>query len=137
MEANTRSVACLRIIGDDLVPDEITKLLGCAPTSAEFKGQVLTSKSGRQRTARSGSWRMEASERTPDDLNAQVMEILERLNTDLEVWASLASRFRMDLFCGLFMMEQSSGFTLSPQAMLALASRRIEFGLCLYGPLRD
>src|SRR4051812_34647695 len=34
-----RSVVTLRIGGDDLVPDEITKLLGAKPTAAETKGE--------------------------------------------------------------------------------------------------
>jgi Domain of unknown function (DUF4279) len=138
MENEMRSVASLRILGDDLVPDEVTQLLGCEPTQAWFKGQVLIGKNtGRERIVRTGAWCIEASECTPDDLNGQVFEILGRLNSDLDVWASLASRFRVDLFCGLFMSKSSEGFTLSPQALLALGSRRIEFDLCLYGPLTE
>ena len=35
------SAASLRIIGDDLIPDEITTLLKCDPSSAEIKDQIL------------------------------------------------------------------------------------------------
>ena len=52
-----------------LVPDEITRILRCEPTSAEFKGQVIRSKTGRDRIARTGSWYLEVSHRTPDDLD--------------------------------------------------------------------
>ena len=47
-------------------------------------------------------------------------------------WASLAGRFRMDLFCGLFMAKSSEGLTVSAEALLALGARGIELGLCLY-----
>jgi hypothetical protein len=131
-----KSAATLRIIGNDLVPDEITRLLRCEPTSAQFKGEVLRGKSTlRQRTARTGSWYLEVADRTPDDLNGQIMEIVGRLNPDSDVWVSLANRFRMDVFCGLFMAKSGEGFTLSPEALLALGSRRIEFDLCLYAPI--
>jgi hypothetical protein len=130
------SAASLRIIGDDLDPEEITRLLGCAPTMAEIKGQLLRGKSiARERIARTGCWSLEAADRAPDDLNSQIMEIVGQLNPDPHVWASLAERFRMDLFCGLFMAKSGEGFTLSPEALLALGSRRIELGICLYGPI--
>jgi hypothetical protein len=64
------------------------------------------------------------------------MEIVGRLNPDPEVWASLASRFRLDLFCGLFMEKSSEGLTLSPEALLALGARKIELSLCLYDPIK-
>ena len=65
-------------------------------------------------------------------LDGQIIEILGRLNKDPEVWASLAARFRMDLFCGLFMANSNEGLTLSPEALLALGTRHIELALCLY-----
>jgi hypothetical protein len=130
------SAASLRIIGDDLVPEEITRLLGCAPTRAEFKGQLVRGKSSaRERIARTGRWSLETADRAPDDLNGQIMEIVSRLTPDLDVWNFLANRFQMDLFCGLFMAKSGEGFMLSPEALLALGSRRIELGLCLYGPI--
>lgn len=130
------SVAALRIIGDDLVPEDITLILGCEPTSSAFKGQVIRGKkTGQERIARTGSWHVQAADRTPDDLNGQIMEILGRLNQDPEVWASLATRFRLDLFCGLFMAKSSEGLTLLPEALLALGTRQIELALCLYDPV--
>ena len=133
-----KSAACLRIIGDDLSPEEITRVLGREATGAEHKGQVLRGKSsGRERIARSGSWRFEVADRTPDDLDGQIMEIVGQLNQDPEVWASLAKRFRLDIFCGLFMAKRSEGLSLSPEALLALGTRQIELGLCLYDLTED
>jgi len=130
-----KSAATLRIIGDDLVPEEITRVLHCEPTRAAIKGQVIRGKSSRrERTARSGSWCLEVADRTPDDLNGQIMEIMGRVNRDPEVWASLAKRFRLDIFCGLFMAKTGEGLSLSPEALLALGTRQIELDLCLYGP---
>jgi len=44
------SKATLRIIGDALIPDEITRLLACAPTRAWSKGNVIRGKrTGRER----------------------------------------------------------------------------------------
>jgi hypothetical protein len=137
MAEEMTSVATLRIIGDSLVPDEVTRLLGCEPSRAEAKGDVISKKTGRKWIARSGGWRLDAEDRTPDDLEGQILGLLARLNSDLEVWASLADRFRLDVFCGLFMAKRSEALSLSPSTLHALGSRHIELALCLYDPTPD
>jgi hypothetical protein len=51
------SLACLRIWGEALIPDEITRLLGAAPTESRMKGDVrYRSKEGRETIAKEGAW---------------------------------------------------------------------------------
>ncbi len=126
------SQVTLRFSGDDLTPVAITALLGASPTAAHHKGQQLTgSQSGAVRIARTGSWGLSAARREPEDLEAQIFEILDQLTGDLAVWQSLA-RFRPDLFCGLFMGSSNDGVSLSPRVPLALGERGIELGLDIY-----
>jgi hypothetical protein len=131
-----RSRATLRICGDALEPDVITRVLGHGPTSAQTKGESLVGKkTGQVRIARSGMWRLDAAVREPADLDAQVEEILAKLVPDLDVWKSLTSEFRADLFCGLFMDRSNEGLSLSPETLAALGCRGIELGLDIYdGP---
>ena len=132
------TAASLRIMGDDLDPLEITLLLGHEPSSAERKGQEIVGKStGRVREARTGSWRLEARARAPGDLDAQIGEILSKLSSDLGTWQKLAERFRMDLFCGLFLNGGTGGEVVSAKSMAALGSRGIELGLDIYGGESD
>jgi hypothetical protein len=50
-----RSLAALRIQGEDLDPSEISTLLGCAPSTRQRKGDLFTNKTtGSSRTARYG-----------------------------------------------------------------------------------
>ena len=44
----------LRLFGEDLDPDEVTKLLGCKPTSAARKGDVMPGRY--HRIANKGCW---------------------------------------------------------------------------------
>jgi len=126
------SMATLRFFGDELVPDEISALLGATPTQSHYKGQELVgSHSGAKRIAKTGSWRLRAADRKPEDLEGQVFEILEQLTQDLSIWASL-SRFQPDLFCGLFMGSSNDGISLSAKALLALGERGITLGLDTY-----
>jgi len=107
-----RAVAGLRVIGDDLVPEEI----GAAPTKAQRKGEALPSKGG-VRTARTGIWRLSAPDTEP---------------ADLDHWKSLADRYRIDLFCGWFMREANEGIEVSPTTLRALGDRHIALSLDLY-----
>lgn len=132
MTAFDHSLVMLRFSRDDLTPVAITALLGASPTAAHHKGQQLRgNQSGTVRIARTGSWQLDAERREPEDLDAQIFEILDQLTDDLAVWQSLA-RFRPDLFCGLFMGSSNGGVLLSPRALLALGQRGIELGLDIY-----
>src|ERR1017187_7425439 len=132
-----KSVVALRIIGDELIPDEVTALLGTPPTRAHIKGEmgkhIVGPKVGDVRVARSGMWTLEASDREPEDMNGQIQEILSRMTGDLAVWQSIAKRYRVDLFCGLWLSGDYGGLELSPQSLAALGERGIELGLCIYG----
>lgn len=128
-----KSVVTLRIGGDDLIPDEITALLGVSPTDAHVKGQELVGrKTGRVRIAKSGMWRLEASDREPEDMEGQIREILDQTSGDLGVWQRIGKKYQVDLFCGLFLGGSNEGLTLSPQSLRALGERGIELGLDIY-----
>jgi uncharacterized protein DUF4279 len=136
-----KSVAALRVIGDDLVPNEITALLGTSPTRAVVKGEtgkhIVGPKVGGVRVSRSGMWTLEASDRQPEDINSQIQEICNRMTDDLSIWQRITKRFRVDLFCGLWLTGCDNGMTLSPQSLAALGERGIELGLCIYGDLEQ
>ncbi|MBV6865023.1 DUF4279 domain-containing protein [Xanthomonas euvesicatoria] len=134
MGALEYSVATLRFFGDDLVPDEISALLSGSPTASQHKGQERKSKNGVVGIAKTGSWRLTATRREPEDLEAQIFEILDQLTQDLSMWAQLSSRYQPDLFCGIFMAKSNDGLALSAKAMLALGQRGISLGLDIYDP---
>lgn len=126
------SLATLRLFGDDLIPENLTALLGAAPTEACVKGQEIVGRStGKMRIAKTGSWRLNADRREPEDLEAQIFELFDKLSGDMSVWASL-SRYKPDLFCGIFMGSSNDGLPLSAKALLALGQRGIALDLDIY-----
>ena len=128
-----KSVVTLRIAGDDLVPDEITKLLGATPTATEIKGQkIVGRKTGHVRFAKMGLWRLCAPDREPEDMDRQIQDILNQATSDLTVWQILCERYQVDLFCGIFLGGSNEGMTLSPRSLAALGERGIEMGLDIY-----
>ena len=87
---------------------------------------------GSVRIASTGMWRLFASDRQPEDLDGQIGELLSKLTDDLGVWASIAGKYRVDLFCGLFMDGGNEGLSITPQSLAALGLRRIELDLDIY-----
>jgi hypothetical protein len=134
MASLDRTAASLRIFGDDLDPKELTLLLGHEPSGAEIKGQEIVGKStGNTRVARTGSWRLSATKQAPGNLDAQIEEILSKLSSDLSVWKKVSERYRVDLFCGLFLKGVNEGLIISSNSLAALGNRGIEMELDIYG----
>jgi hypothetical protein len=128
-----KSVVTLRIGSDDLIPDEITRLLGATPTRTEVKGEkIVGRKTGHVRISKMGVWRLCATNREPEDMDGQIREILTQATSDLAVWRSIAQKHQIDLFCGLFLGGSNEGMTLSAESLAALGERGIEMGLDIY-----
>lgn len=123
-----QTAAALRLIGDELDPNEITRALGKQPTRALRKGDAI----GESSTSRTGSWHLSAARVSPGDLDMQISDILEGMTDDLSVWNMLASKYDMNLFAGLFLTEGNEGLCLSPQTLKRLGDRHIELQLDIY-----
>jgi hypothetical protein len=138
MSAVRESTATLRIFGDDLIPEEITKALGVRPTHATLKGEKRVVKSsGREHIAKTGMWRLEAADRAPANLDERISEILSKIRCDTSVWRRISKRFRVNMFCGLFMNESNDGLEVSPATMAALGRLRIPLWFDIYAPLDE
>ena len=133
MPSFERSRASLRVMGDSLIPEEISRLLGSEPTQAQRKGEeIIGASTGNVRIAKFGMWRLIAEPREPEDLGDQIDELLGRLTGDLEAWAEIRTTCRIDLFCGLFMGSGNDAVLLRPKHLLLLGERGIELDLDIY-----
>ncbi|MBX3711245.1 MAG: DUF4279 domain-containing protein [Lysobacter sp.] len=128
----------LRIFGDDLVPDEVTSLMGCTPESACAKGDIrIGSKTGRRHEERTGRWSLQASRREPEDIPDQISEILGRLPQDPAVWRRLGAKYQIDLFCGVFMRSTNDGLSFPADILRLLSERGIALNIDVYAPHDD
>jgi hypothetical protein len=128
------STVGLRIFGDDLVPEEVSALLGCEPTRAYRKGQM---RQAPNYVAKTGTWLLEAADAEPGDLEAQLVEVLGRVTSDMEIWRQLGQRFELDLYCGAFMRTSNDGISLSPQTLSQLGQRGLSLGIEIYAAPND
>ena len=137
MSGFDHSEATLRIFGADLVPEEITASLGASPTATYRRGDVRPSARGNVYVEKTGSWRLSATRHEPENLEAQIFEILDQLTSDLAIWRSIGVTCSLDIFCGIFMASGNDGMELSPRAMVALGERGISLGLDIYDSSGD
>ena len=129
-----RTTVGLRIFGDALDPEEITRLLGIEPTGCARKGDTYRTASGHEVVARSGSWLLDAG--VPGDLNTQIGALLTKLPSGPAIWRELSEHYECDVFCGLFMQDGNEGTELSPQVMSMLGVRGLRLNLDIYeGPV--
>jgi hypothetical protein len=120
----------LRFFGDDLEPDELTRLLGSSPTDAHRKGETVAHAKGSY-TAEEGMWAISA-ERSIRDIEEQLTGLFAQLTPDLEIWRSLTDRYRADLFCGVFLAWFGHGFSMSPTLHRALCDRNLLITFDIY-----
>jgi hypothetical protein len=108
--------------------------VGCRTYFFSVKGQEIPLKFGNVRIAKRGQWHLHATDTEPENLDAQVAEILEKLTPDLSVWLDLSNRFEIDLFCGWFMSESNEGVIIAPNTLKQLGERGIQLDIDLYAP---
>jgi hypothetical protein len=128
-----RATLCLRVCGDGLDPEEVTRLLGRPPTRSQRKGQPVLSDSGEpKRIARTGSWLLDQ----PVDGDASIDEAIESflggLPAEQQAWAALRGLYRVDLLCHVFVKGVNQGFELSPAVLELLGRRGITLGVDLF-----
>jgi hypothetical protein len=128
-----RVCVSLRFSGDALVPEELTRLLGCEPTKARRKGDIIPDKRY-HRVAHTGAWLLKGNKPETVDLNEQVLALLASVTDDLEIWRRLTTEFSADVFCGLFLDEGNRGFDLLPEVTRMLGERGITIDFDVYGP---
>ena len=128
----------LRIMGDTLDPDEITKVLKHSPTTSYRKGDDMRRPDGTLlRPARSGRWSLRF---TPDSLPFDdccdaVEHILTLFTGDIEAWRSITTIHRADVFIGLVLDTKNRGIEVSPQLMLLLGERGVKIGFDVYSEI--
>ena len=110
-----RSTMALRIDCEASECEAVSNLVGCTSDSPK-------------------RWRVAAPDSRGADLDAQINAILARLTLDLGVWRQVSSKYRVDLFCGLFLERPNRGVTLRAETMVQLAARNLSIGFDIYAP---
>ena len=125
----------LGITAEDLVPDDVSKVMGCEPDESQQKGKPVFRKDGTvMRMARFGAWRLILRPEDTDewDCAEAMMLVLRRLPSAVRLWQRVTKRYKVDFFVGLSMPCKNKGFELSPEVMKYLGDRGIAAGFDVY-----
>lgn len=124
--------ATFRLHGDELNPDEVTSLLGVQPSDARRRGGPWHTPKGKPMISPTGRWSLGIERAVPGDLSGQIRQLLAMMTDDLTVWGDLTSRFKADVFCGLWLNCFNEGEALMPDVLLMLGQRNIKLELDIY-----
>jgi hypothetical protein len=120
------STAHLILYAHDIDLEAVTAAVGCAPTEAHRRGEVV----GKRRPARTGLWSLE----TPEELSfPEKLEYLIRsTSSDHASWDALAAGHDIQLRCAIFLRAWTEGFELPAVLLAEIGRRHWSFGLSMY-----
>jgi hypothetical protein len=122
--------ATLRISGELLDPADVSRLLGCSPTSAEKQGDPMGSLGNI--LARQGGWKLRIEREDGEHLSDQISQLLAATSPDHDVWADVVRRYRVDVYCGVWLDEPGQGLNLAPEVLAELGRRGISLEFDIY-----
>jgi hypothetical protein len=125
--------ASLRLYGDALIPEGITRLFRIEPSDSAVKGEVSKSPSGKSRQAPTGRWILGTAEKlNSTSLEKHIEWILDRLaSIDLKA-EDLPGVESADIFCYWNSANGHGGPEFSPQLMGRLAQNGLTLSLDIY-----
>ena len=122
----------LRVTGDDLDPDRVTRMLGVNPTVAARKGDDVDV-DGVPVAQRTGIWSYALPASPEWELGDAIDTLLERLPHDPALWESLAGWATVVVVCGLYIHDVDRVAALTPDTLARLAERRLALRLQIRG----
>lgn len=122
-------VASLRFFGDDLDPDEISRLLACEPTKVIRKGQPVSRRSKNLR--KESGWMFDSRMPKSASLDENIADLLSRVSLDEATWRGLA-RYQPDIFVGVFLTGSIQGDSISPANAFLFGKLGIRLLLDIY-----
>ncbi len=131
-----RASVTLLIHGDDLVPEELTSLMGRQPMIGARKGGTFPGHNGREVTARTGKWILGTGYREPPCIDQQINELLSSFPAGADLWQDLTTRFDCYVTVGVYFDDDSwtGGIVLEAQTLRMLGERGLAIDFDMYAP---
>lgn len=124
----------LRVMGRDLEPQEVSRLLELEPTISHKRGDDRTGKAAKSSSEYSeGLWAWGPSLAEIEPLAEHVRALVDVLEPKIAVLQHLRNLgLRMDIFIGIFGSDNNFGFTMSPELLEKLGRLDIDLDFDVY-----
>lgn len=127
-----KSSVKLKFWGDELVPDELSKLLGIQPDKAWKKGEIFRGKTY-DIVRKAGLWVYSGKRCGDIELEDKIAQLLERLPQSLALWEEVIAQCEGgELFCGLWLERWNGSVAFPPVLMQQIAERGLTLDLDIY-----
>jgi hypothetical protein len=123
----------LTIRADNLVPDDVTRLLLVKPTHSQVKGSPLLTRTGAA-IAKFGSWtaKLVSTETDEWDVTEAVRTLIARFPQAPAVWKLLPAGVQIRLSFGLHLETRNQGFSIPADILQFAADRNIDLDFDIY-----
>jgi hypothetical protein len=115
--------------GDDLDPDDVTRLLSCSPSHAHRRGDPRPQS---ETPWPKGAWFLRLEGKAPVEPDHLLASLLDRLPSDRTVWDTLRTRYSVRLGFGLFQAAWNRGFDLSSKVLASIAALGLGLDFDIY-----
>ena len=125
----------LAVYGETLEPDDVSRLLGCAPTSAFRKGETHRPSGIIGLPMPHGAWFLTVEGKAPVGVDELTSLLLERFPQSEQFWNDLCRNYRVQIRVGIHTGGWNRGFDLKPSTtkLVALTGATLGFDLYFYG----
>jgi hypothetical protein len=119
----------LAVYGDDLDPETVSGILGCAPSHCHRKGDRHRQTSP---PFSMGAWILTVEGRAPQGPSELIGELLGRFPSDPALWRPLIEQYRVSVRVGIHTAGWNRGFDITSAVVAALARTGVGLGFDLY-----
>ncbi|MBD2594236.1 DUF4279 domain-containing protein [Nostoc spongiaeforme FACHB-130] len=133
-----KTSVCLGVYGEELNPDNISKLLSCQPTQAHHRGARQDS-NPKYAPYKKGAWLLKLKGSAPITAEELIIDLLSRVSTNSILWQELSAIYDAQVRIAIHMKGWNKGFNLTAQTVQRISElgASMVFDIYAYGNEED
>jgi hypothetical protein len=123
-----RSIVSIRFANEELNPSVLSQRLDFTP-SEEADKPIM-----KYRRDKITVWSVCYRESDDVELEKKIETLLGWFTENITIWKEIATKYKGEIFCGLFLDGWNRGFSLSADLLRALSERNLFISFDIYSP---
>jgi hypothetical protein len=123
----------IEFYGDELDPEELTRLLGSEPSWSSKVGERRKLSNGETQIMDHGKWLIDyGKEISSVIVEEQIASLLDKMTDDPAIWHDLTSRYDTRVSCGIYINSFNEKFELSEAILKRLSDRHLKISMDIF-----